>query len=391
MLHGTLVAWLTLAAPAVYPQVAVKQNLARSYNTLGFNLLAELRRENADQNIFISPAGLAFALAMAADCAGGVTLQEMRSVLHVPPALQDLNAENAALVRDLLSARDRVKLEIANSLWAAGDIHLNADYVEAMRSSFQAEVASVNFHDSATAKTINDWVSQHTAGKIPSMVDPPLDGNRLILLDAIYFKGTWATPFDRKLTKDGPFTLANGQTVERPRMIRTDHFPYFENELFQAVSLPYAGGDLAMYVFLPRKSLPDLLSNLTMESWARWTAPFISRRGTVALPRFKLQNEYDLKTPLMAMGMQEAFAERADFHRLSSDPLYIDWIRQKTFVEVNEEGTEAAAVTGIGFKSAAVRREPPPFEMIVDRPFLFAIRENRTGAILFLGAITNPP
>jgi serpin B len=222
------------------------------------------------------------------------------------------------------------------------------------------------------------------------MVQPPLGANRLIVLDAIYFKGDWTEQFDKKLTRDLPFTLGSGQIVQHPRMSRTGDFEYYEDDAFQAVRLPYAGRAVSMYVFLPKKSLDEFLQNLTIGNWEQWITHLHSRKGTVELPRFKLENEYKLNDVLAALGMSVAFTRRANFHGMSDEPLYIDWVKQKTYVDVNEEGTEAAAVTGIGMRAMAVRREEPPFRFVVDRPFFLAIRENETGAMLFLGAIVDP-
>jgi serpin B len=340
--------------------------------------------------VFISPAGLAFALSMAANGAEGETLRQIFATLQLEGGMPDLNEANLALLEHLSNLNAKIKLEIANSLWTAQDAIIKPAYLDAGRKFYQAEVASVDFRNPATAQKINAWCSDHTHGKIPKMVEPPLDANRLILLDAIYFKGDWTVPFDKKLTRDLPFTLGNGQTVTHPRMSRTGDFAYYEDDVLQAVRLPYAGGEVSMYVFLPRKSLDDFLQKLTVENWRQWTSQLRSRKGTVELPRFKLENEYDLKQSLTIMGMPLAFTPRANFLGMSDQPLYIGWVKQKTYVDVNEEGTEAAAVSGIGMRAMAVRREGPPFRMVVDRPFVLAIRDNQSGVMLFLGAILDP-
>lgn len=367
------------------------QNLADSYNAFGLKLLAQTRRAGHGKNTFLSPAGLAFALSMAANGARGGTLRQMLDVLQVHGDTAALNAANQALLDRLTKLDPKIKLEIANSVWTASDAELHPPFLEALRQSYQASAVSVNFKDPSVADKINAWVSDHTHGKISKMVDPPLNAMRLILLDAIYFKGDWMTPFDKALTHDAPFTLADGQGVTAPRMSRTGEMSYFEDDSLQAVRLPYAGRDVSMYVFLPKKGLDDFIRNLSMDNWRRWLGELHSRKGALELPRFKLENEYKLNGVLQYMGMMDAFvARRANFHGISDEPLYIDWIKQKTYVDVNEEGTEAAAVTGIGFKALAVRIEEPPFHMVVDHPFFIAIRENQSGAILFLGTILDP-
>jgi serpin B len=391
ILQGLLVFCFLAADGMAFAQMnSAVEKVAGSYNAFGLKLLAQTRQSVPGKNVFLSPAGLAFALSMAANGAQGETLRQMMATLQLEAGAPDLNEANQALLEQLSKLDAKIKLEIANSLWTARDAKINASFLAGSWQYYQAEIASVDFGNPATAQKINDWCSDHTHGKIPIMVQPPLDANRLILLDAIYFKGDWVVPFDKKLTRDLPFTPGNGQTVTHPRMSRTGDFEYYEDDAFQAVRLPYAGREVGMFVFLPKKGLDEFLQTLTMENWRQWITQLRSRKGTVELPRFKLENEYDLKGVLEALGMTAAFTRQANFHRISDEPLYIDWVKQKTYVDVNEEGTEAAAVSGIGVMASAVRREPPPFRMVVDRPFFLAIRDNQSGAILFLGAIVDP-
>jgi serpin B len=390
ILHVLLGFCLLTDGTVVFAQTnSTMEKVAGAYNDFGLKLLAQTRQSFPGKNVFLSPVGLAFALSMAADGAQGDTLRQMRTTLQLPAAL-GLNEANAALLKHLSSLDAKIKLEIADSLWTADDATINPSFLARNRQSYQAEIASVDFKNPATAQKINAWCSEHTHGKIPKIVQPPLDNNRLILLNAIYFKGDWTAPFDKKLTHDMPFTLGSGQSVTHPRISRTGDFDYYEDDNFQAARLPYAGAAVSAYVFLPKKSLEDFVQNLTIANWDQWTRRFRSTKGTVELPRFKLENEYKLNDVLETLGMPLAFTRLANFHGISVESLYIDWVKQKTYVDVNEEGTEAAAVTGVGMRAMAVMRQPPPFRMVVDRPFFLAIRENQTGAILFLGAIMDP-
>jgi serpin B len=391
LLHGLLVFCFLAVDTVAFAQTnSAVEKIAGCYNEFGLKLLAQTRQSVPGRNVFLSPAGLAFALSMAANGAQGETLRQILAALQLETGAPDLNQANQALLEHLSRLDPKIKLEIANSLWTAQDAKIKPAFLAGSRQSYQAEVASVDFDNPATAQKINGWCSDHTHGKIPKMVQPPLDANRLIVLDAIYFKGDWTVPFDKMRTRDLPFTLGNGQTVTHPRMSRTGDFEYYEDDAFQAVRLPYAGRAVSMYVFLPKKTLDEFLQNLTPENWRQWIMQLGFRKGTVELPRFKLENEYDLKETLKALGMPVAFTRQANFHGISDEPLYIDWVKQKTYVDVNEEGTEATAVTGIGMRAMVVRREPPPFRMVVDRPFFLAIRENQSGAMLFLGAIVDP-
>ena len=377
---------------AVPARAADSGNAARAYNGLGFQLLAQCRRSLPKTNYFLSPAGLAFALSMLQNGAQGETLRQIMATLQagdIPPA--QWNETNKALLDHLLKLDPKIKLEIANALWIDQKASIKPDFISVNRRDYDADVASGNFQDPATVKKINDWVSARTHEKIPAILQPPLDPRlRLILLDAIYFKGDWLAPFDTNLTHDLPFTLGNGQIVQHPRMSREDHFGYCEETNFLAVELPYAGGDVSMFVFLPKGGLDEFLKGFTEADFEAAIPRMRTREGTVELPRFKLENDYDLTGVLPSMGMPLAFTARADFRGISDEPLFVGFVKQKTYVAVNEQGTEAAAVTSIGVRSMAVRMEPPPFHFVVDRPFFMVIRERRTGLVLFLGAIADP-
>jgi serine protease inhibitor len=368
------------------------EDAARAYNGLGFQLLAQCRQSLPKTNYFLSPAGLAFALSMLQNGAEGETLRQIMATLqagNIP--LPQLNEANKALLDHLSKLDPKIKLEIANALWIDQKASIKPDFISINRRDYEAEVANGNFQDRAIVKKINDWVSARTHEKIPSILQPPLDPRlRLILLDAIYFKGDWQAPFATNLTRDLPFTLGDGQTVQHPRMSRTDRYAYCEEDRFQAVELPYAGGDMSMFVFLPKGGLDEFLKKFTVADFEAAVGRMSSLKGTIELPRFKLENDYDMTAVLPAMGMSLAFTARADFRGISDEPLCISFVKQKTYVAVNEEGTEAAAVTAIGVRAMAFLREPPPFHFVVDRPFFIAIREKQTGLILFLGAISDP-
>jgi serpin B len=392
LLCGLIVSQAVFAQPAAAPGAAAT-NAARADNAFGFKLLAETRKAQPGGNVFQSPVGLALALAMATDGAHGETLRQMAAALQwegASPAQWD--AGNKMLLDYLSGLDSRIQLEIANSLWTQADAKIKPEFIADCQKSYRAEAAAVDFQNPATVKRINDWASQNTHGKIPSIFDPPLPAaTRLILLDAIYFKGSWEKPFDQKLTRDQPFTLRSGQTIQHPRMTRTERMSYFESEAFQAVTLPYLSRQASLCVFLPRQNLDQFMKELTRENWEKWTGQFSLRQGTLELPRFKLENKYELKGELTAMGMPRAFSLEAEFGGISEERLLISRVVQKTFVEVNEVGTEAAAVSGIGMMGMAIQRPTvAPFTMIVDRPFYVVIRENQTGAILFHGTIEDP-
>jgi serpin B len=312
--------------------------------------------------------------------------------------LDQVNAASAALMNELLSADEEVELAIANSLWARLGVQFLPDFIRANRSHYDAEVTALDFASSQAAPWINTWVSNKTQGKIADIVDDPIDPMTIMfLLNAIYFKASWTEPFDPECTREADFHLLTGETKQVQRMHLFHDFRYLETESFQAVSLPYASERMSMYVFLPAETvgLPAFQAQLTRENWERWMAEFSYREGLVALPRFKVEYGAKLNSALTALGMGIAFDQNlADFSLMAETefPIYISQVKHKTFIDLDEYGTEAAAVTMVemALGAAPMEDEPEPFEMIVDRPFIIAIRDNTTGALLFLGSIVEP-
>ncbi len=380
-------------ASQVKPIAKVNPQLVAANTRFGFKLFEEIRKRSPDKNIFISPTSVAIALGMTYSGAGGNTRQAMGKVLELPQlGWQEVNAANAALLASLNEADPQVKLAIASSLWANREISFQPDFIETTQDFYAAKISKLNFTDAAAASQINNWVKQHTHRKIDKIVDR-IDPNAILfLVNAIYFKGTWTTPFSKASTREHSFTLLDGSRKQLPLMSGSGAYRYLENELFQAASLPYGAGRLSLYVFLPKPgaALPTFYNRLNAQTWEQWMQQFKSRQGAVELPRFKLEYESRLDDALKALGMQVAFdRRRADFSGMTPARASIDRVAHKTFVEVNEEGTEAAAATGTGMIATSVPTQPP-FKMTVDRPFFCVLRDNKTGTLLFMGAIVNP-
>jgi len=359
----------------------------------GFNLFDELLGDKPSENVFISPSSVAFALAMTYNGAAGDTRQAMAEALEVEGvSLEELNAANAALMASLMEAEPGVELSIANSLWAKAGFEFKADFMAANREFYSAEVTALDLLDPGASKTINGWVSENTKGKIPRIVPDRLDPlTILLIINAIYFKGLWDDPFDEALTKEHPFTLVDGGKKPVQLMSQSGDYPYFEGDGLQAISLPYKDKRVSMIVFLPDEdsSLLELCGKLNAETWETWVSRLNRRTGSIGLPRFRIEYEAGLDSALTALGMGVAFTDNADFGALCDDPARISEVKHKTFVEVNEEGTEAAAATVVGIVATAAPMHPP-FRMVVDRPFFCAIRDNETGTVLFMGAIVDP-
>ena len=380
-------------SPQISNQVA-NEKLVTANTKLTFKLFSEILKKQHSENIFISPASLAIALNIVYNGAGGETQEAIAKTLELQGTnLQEINQANADLKASLNNPDPKVQLSIANSLWTKESIPFKPEFLQIIQNFYQAEVKNLNFSNPTAPSMINNWVNQSTNGKIDKIVDVIEPNTTFILLNAIYFKGNWTEQFPKEATQLRPFTLLDGTQKQHPMMRHQDSasFPYYENELFQAVSLPYGEGRMSMYIFLPNQgvSLKTFYEKLNAENWQQWMNQFNNFDNSggevlISLPRFKLEYAIDLKDALKALGMEIAFTKEANFSGMTSSSVSIDKIKHKTFVEVNEEGTEAAAVTEVG----GVRSGP--IEMNVNRPFFLAIRDNQTGNILFVGSIVEP-
>lgn len=372
----------------------VDPRLVSAHTNFGFKLFSQLLQAQPDENVVISPSSVAIALSMAYNGANGETQKAMADALALQGmGLGDLNQANADLENLLENADPAVQVAIANSLWARQDVTFNSDFLQRNQDFYNAEIATLDFTNPAAVGTINDWVSQKTEGKIPQIINEIDPDDVLFLINAIYFKGSWMEEFDPSRTSDRPFTLLDGTQKQHPMMIQGGKFDYAETEQFQAIELPYGEGRMSMYVFLPREtySLSEFQQILTPDNWDNWMRQFTQREGSLELPRFKFEYGSSLNDALKAMGMAVAFEpNQADFSGLSDAKTFINDVQHKTFIEVNEEGTEAAASTSVGISITSAQLPQDPFEMRVDRPFFFAIRDNQSGTVLFMGSIVNP-
>jgi serine protease inhibitor len=368
-----------------------------AYTSFGVDLYKELVREKPGENVFISPASIGFALAMTMNGAAGATRDAMAGVLGLAGrGIEEVNAADSTFIMQLNDSIRAVKLSVANSLWARQGVTFKEEFLRRNKLCYGAELRILDFSRADARDTINDWVAGRTNDKITKIVGRIDPDAIMFLINSIYFKGTWAKLFDRNITQDEPFHLANGATSPRPMMRQAGRYDYFEGDGFQAVRLPYGDGRIGMYVFLPAmdSSLEQFHEKLTGEKLSTWIGHLARRSGTIGLPRFRIEYEASLNRSLSALGMAVAFDEvRANFTRMvepTGDNVYINEVKHKTFVEVNEEGTEAAAVTSVVMYATTSVESGSPFEMIVDRPFFLAIVDRETGLILFMGSIVNP-
>lgn len=369
------------------------KKIAFPNNELGFKLLAEAI-EDGNGNVFISPISLYMALSMLYNGAEGKTKEEIAKVLHVEGMdVSELNKANASLISQLQNDSTQIQLNVANSIWLNDDFHFRSNFAKNNSDYFNAKIQEININDQKSLKMINDWVKKSTNGKIDKIVDDSLDRELVaMLINAIYFKGDWTYKFDKEQTQKQPFHIKDGTTKDVPLMVQNEKLAYFEHEKFQAVSLPYGDETMNMKVLLPKEnsSIEELEGMLTVDNWKQWNTAFYKKNGTILLPKFQLEYEALLNDTLANLGMPTAFKNNANFSRMIEEmnSLFISEVKQKTFIDVNEEGTEGAAVTSVSIAETSAPAES--FYMKVNRPFFIAITDDQTGTILFMGSIANP-
>ena len=367
---------------------AAEVDVIGASNRFAFGLFAEANRPEA--NLFLSPLSASMALGMTMNGAAGETWNQMRDVLGFGGlAEEEINTAYESLLELLVGLDPAVETAVGNSVWTRQGFPVHADFLAAVRETFDAEVAELDFASPLASERINEWVRAATNGRIEDIVPSPIPGAVVMyLINAIYFKAPWTFQFDPSDTRSEPFRLDDGSTRTVPLMTLRRDLPYLENDRFQAVDLPYGGSAFSMSVLLPRPgmSVDDLAASLDAEQWEDIVSDLRETDLQLFLPRFRLAHERTLNDDLAALGMVDAFDHRADLTRLSPVAgLWISSVKQKSWVDVNEEGTEAAAATVVTVVESAV----PVFR--ADRPFLFFIRERLSGTILFAGKLASPP
>jgi serpin B len=370
-----------------------EQQIIQASNTFSFDLLKQVRATETGENVFLSPLSASMSLGMVLNGAAGNTFDQMRSTLRFGQMSQaDINASYRGLLDLLLKLDNSVEITIANSTWARKGIPFVPAFFTAVKQSFDAEAKELDFGLPSAKDTINAWVRTSTRNRIPSIVDQIDPFDILFVINAIYFKGNWTEQFEKSRTRQGPFRLDNGTTVQ-VQMMSAERMPIgfvaYPNGTVVA-EFPYGRRAFNLAVVLPPQNtkLADFVATLDPTTWTRWMTDLRPIDDAhVELPRFRLEYEKSLNTTLKALGMTDAFDEQlADLSKLTTrTDAYITYVKQKTFLKVDEVGTEAAAVTVSG---AGATSAPPGIR--VDRPFLLAIREKLSGTILFIGAIGHP-
>jgi len=359
----------------------------------GFELFREVYSLSEEDNLMISPLSVSYALGMTYNGAAGTTLEAFRDVLHFEDLTnQEVNESYKDLMGQLVTLDDHVEFSIANSIWYRLGFEALSEFIATNKEYFDAEVEEIDFSDPQTLEIINQWIEDNTNGKIKGMLDFIPGDAVMYLINAIYFNAKWKYEFEKDKTYEDNFNLAGGSGHITDYMIVNGTFNYTYNEDFRAVELPYGDSAFSMVVMLPSgdKTISDLVANLDVEHWDSWFENSSMTNVQVELPKFKYGFKSLLNDPLCNLGLGVAFSGAADFSRITpGGGIYISRVIHQTFIDVKEEGTEAAAATIVEMREISVIDEGPVI-FKVDKPFLYLIKENSTGAIIFMGKVGKP-
>lgn len=372
----------------------VEQSLLDANTDFAFRFFSQVcNTEDEKPNVFISPLSASLCLSMITNGASGNTLTEMQDVLGFPASsfsLDDLNNYNQKLTTALLDLDNTTQLGIANSIWVKQGFKVYDSFVNVNKQMYDAQVQELDFTSPAAKDVINRWCAEQTNDCIKEVIKVIPANARMYLLNALYFKGIWASQFEKSATRQENFTNSDGTQQKVNMMNQTEMFNYTKNSTFSIAELPYGNEAFSMVILLPSggKTLDESLSELTSENWKEWNSNMAGKQLQVKLPRFKVEYDKTLIDDMIAMGMKDAFdGNKADFSKMSAAELYVGVLQQFTYINVDEEGTEAAAVTVGGMLDSAVGL-PVTIPFYVDSPFAFMIKEKSTGAILFMGKVT---
>ncbi len=367
------------------------EDIVKGNNTFALDIYKQLKEEEG--NLFLSPYSISTALAMTYAGARGQTATQMAEVLHFNPLQQNLHSSMGKLVNELNARGEQgdCQLSVANALWGQQGYNFLPLFINLLEKNYGASLYQVDFKTAAESarQKINNWVAEKTQDKIKDLIPEGILTalTRLVLTNAIYFKGKWASQFKKEQTREMPFKISAEKELTVPMMTQSEKFGYLQREGLQILSMPYLGEELSMIVLLPAETdgLAALEDSLTLAKLNIWLRSLIEEKVIVFFPRYKIEKKCFLADTLSAMGMKDAFSDKADFSGMNGRrDLYISNVIHQAFVEVNEEGTEAAAATAVVMMKAIASK---PVIFRADHPFMFLIRDNQSGSILFLGRV----
>ena len=364
--------------------------IVKENNKFAFDFFKEVASFETKSNYMVSPVSLSLALGMVYNGTNGETKTAFDQVLNYNAPLLEVNQFNKNLINKLSSNADGSVMEIANSIWIKKKFPVKKEFINLNKDYYYAKVQNLDFNNPAAVVTINNWVSNKTHEKIPSIIDNISSREVLFLINVLYFNANWKNRFNVKDTHSDSFYKNETETIQVEMMKIKEKIKYFQNELFSSIILPYEKDKFSMVILLPneQKSTKDIISNLSAENWGNWLNNYNSEKITVTIPKFKLDYKNKLNAELISIGLSIAFTDDADFNGISDTQLLITSVLQKTFIDVNEKGTEAAAATSIGIGTTSIGIEPKSF--YANKPFIYVIKENVTGSICFIGKVGEP-
>jgi len=385
--------------PGEFKQVNLtekQQQLINTSNIFGFEFFKKVNEiSGSDANMMVSPLSVSMALGMTRNGAAGGTLEAMTNTLGFAGMSDtDINESYKYIIETFTGLDPKVKLQIANSIWYRNTFSVEQPFIVTNQQYFDASVTPLDFSSPTAVQTINNWVNEKTNKLIPEILDQIPAEAVMYLVNAVYFKGLWRFQFDKNKTQQKPFYLVEGTEVQVPSMVQHESLPYYKGSGFEAIELPYNQGNFVMSILLPDadKTVNDIIPLLSQENWNSWSTLFSNRDIQLQLPKFKYAYEEKKMIPILSdMGMGVAFNPvNADFTRINSGgDLYISRVLHKTYIETNEDGSEAAAATVVEISYTSVDPDQP-YYFTINRPFIYFIREKSTGTILFIGTVMNP-
>lgn len=371
-----------------------EQEMVSKGNEFAFSLFREVSRNDNKDNVLISPLSAGMALAMLNNGAAGNTMEQIKSTLGFNDySLKEMNNYYNKMSKGLFLVDTSTDFNLANSIWIDEEFPIKEPFAKINRETYDSEIHNIDFGSPVTLNVINKWCADKTKNKIPNLLDQLSSSTKLLLINALYFKGTWKDKFEKKNTSKKEFTNIDGSKATVDMMQNKKDLLYGYDNTFRFVELPYGNEAFSMVILLPEKNknINSLIENFEINHWNEIKKRLLKTEVDLELPRFKIEYGKYFNDELINMGMESAFTPAANFSNISDVPLHVAFVLQKTVIEVNEEGTEAAASTAIGMEmyDPGPIQKPEAVKFHVDRPFIYMIKEKSTGAILFVGKVAS--
>ena len=374
---------------AIFNNLPKSKTIITANNEFSFNFFKEVVKKENKDNYLVSPVSLSLALGMAYNGSAAATKTAFETTLNYGDASQEeISLVNKNIITNLTNRSSGSLLQIANSIWVEEKFPIKDEFINLNSNFYSAQTEILNFSDPSSVTTINNWVAQKTNQKITSIIDNLSASTALILINALYFKADWAEQFNPKNNTTLPFYNSDlSSSIKVEMMTMTTDLKYSENDLFSSVILPYKNDKYKLTLLLPNlgQTTNDLAEAMDSQNWNSWQTTYFEQKVSITIPKFKFEYENELKDELISLGLEEAFSSSANFSGISDSSLLISSVLQKTFIDVNEEGTEAAAVTSTFLAMSAL-----PQIFLLNRPFVFVISEKITGSICFIGKVAKP-